>query len=37
MKIAIDLTPLYNRKKTGVELYAVDLYNNDTLILYLTH
>ena len=26
MKIAIDLTSLYGRKKTGVELYAIDLY-----------
>ena len=26
MKIAIDLTPLYGRKQTGVELYAIDLY-----------
>lgn len=26
MKIAIDLTALYGRKKTGVEYYAVDLY-----------
>ena len=26
MKIAIDLTPLYKRKRTGVELYAIDLY-----------
>lgn len=26
MKIAIDLTPLYGRKWTGVELYAIDLY-----------
>ena len=27
MKIAIDLTPLYGRKWTGVELYAIDLYH----------
>lgn len=26
MKIVIDLTPLYGRKKTGVEMYAIDLY-----------
>lgn len=26
MKIAIDLTPLYGRKRTGVEMYAIDLY-----------
>lgn len=26
MRIAIDLTPLHNRKWTGVELYAIDLY-----------
>lgn len=26
MKITIDLTPLYGRKKTGVEMYAIDLY-----------
>lgn len=26
IRIAIDLTPLYNRKWTGVELYAIDLY-----------
>lgn len=26
MKIAIDLTPLYGRKHTGVEMYAIDLY-----------
>ena len=26
MKIAIDLTPLFGRKRTGVEMYAVDLY-----------
>ena len=26
MRIAIDLTALYNRKWTGVELYAIDLY-----------
>lgn len=26
MKILIDLTPLYGRKWTGVELYAIDLY-----------
>lgn len=26
MKVSIDLTPLYGRKKTGVELYAIDLY-----------
>lgn len=26
MKIAFDLTPLYCRKKTGVEMYAIDLY-----------
>ena len=26
MKIAIDLTPLYGRKLTGVEMYAIDLY-----------
>lgn len=26
MKIAIDLTPLFNRKWTGIELYAIDLY-----------
>lgn len=26
MKIAIDLTPLYKRRRTGVELYAIDLY-----------
>lgn len=26
MKIAIDLTPLFGRKATGVELYAIDLY-----------
>lgn len=26
MRIAIDLTPLYGRKWTGVELYAIDLY-----------
>lgn len=24
MKIAIDLTPLYGRKRTGVEMYAID-------------
>lgn len=28
MKIAIDLTPLYGRKATGVELYAIDLYRS---------
>jgi glycosyltransferase involved in cell wall biosynthesis len=28
MKIAIDLTPLYGRKRTGVELYAIDLYKS---------
>lgn len=27
MKIAIDLTPLYGRKITGVEVYGIDLYN----------
>lgn len=26
MRIAIDLTPLYGRKHTGVEMYAIDLY-----------
>lgn len=26
MIIAIDLTPLYGRKRTGVEMYAIDLY-----------
>ena len=26
MKIAIDLTSLYGRKCTGVEMYAIDLY-----------
>lgn len=26
MKVAIDLTPLYGRKRTGVEMYAIDLY-----------
>lgn len=26
MRIAIDLTPLFGRKHTGVELYAIDLY-----------
>lgn len=26
MKIAIDLTPLYGRKHTGMEYYAIDLY-----------
>ncbi|MBQ8361086.1 MAG: glycosyltransferase family 4 protein [Bacteroidaceae bacterium] len=26
MKIAIDLTPLCGRKRTGVEMYAIDLY-----------
>lgn len=26
MKIAIDLTPIYGRKRTGVEMYAIDLY-----------
>ncbi len=26
MRIAIDLTPLYNRKRTGVEVYGIDLY-----------
>lgn len=26
MKIAIDLTPLYGRKRTGVEMYAIDFY-----------
>lgn len=26
MKIAIDLTALYGRKRTGVEMYAIDLY-----------
>lgn len=26
MRIAIDLTPLFGRKQTGVELYAIDLY-----------
>lgn len=26
MKIAIDLTPLHGRKRTGVEMYAIDLY-----------
>ena len=26
MKILIDLTPLYDRKRTGVEIYAIDLY-----------
>lgn len=25
-KIAIDLTPLFGRKRTGVEMYAIDLY-----------
>lgn len=25
-EIAIDLTPLYGRKRTGVEMYAIDLY-----------
>lgn len=25
-KIAIDLTPLFRRKRTGVEMYAIDLY-----------
>lgn len=28
MRISIDLTPLYKRKKTGVELYAIDLYKS---------
>lgn len=28
MKITIDLTPLYKRKRTGVELYAIDLYKS---------
>jgi glycosyltransferase involved in cell wall biosynthesis len=28
MTIAIDLTPLYGRKATGVELYAIDLYRS---------
>lgn len=27
MKIAIDLTSLYGRKRTGVEIYAIDLYH----------
>ena len=27
MKIAIDLTSLYGRKRTGVEVYAIDLYH----------
>ena len=27
MKIAIDLTPLYNRKATGVENYGIELYH----------
>ena len=26
MIIVIDLTPLYGRKRTGVEMYAIDLY-----------
>lgn len=26
MRIAIDLTPLFGRKRTGVEMYAIDLY-----------
>jgi len=26
MRIAIDLTPLYGRRRTGVEMYAIDLY-----------
>lgn len=26
MKVAIDLTPLFGRKRTGVEMYAIDLY-----------
>ena len=26
VRIAIDLTPLYGRKRTGVEMYAIDLY-----------
>lgn len=26
MKLAIDLTPLFGRKRTGVEMYAIDLY-----------
>ena len=26
MKIAIDLTSLYGRKRTGIEMYAIDLY-----------
>jgi glycosyltransferase involved in cell wall biosynthesis len=26
MKIAIDLTPLYNRKITGVEIYGIEMY-----------
>ncbi len=26
MRIAIDLTPLYNRRITGVEIYGIDLY-----------
>ena len=26
MRILIDLTPLYKRKKTGVEMYAIDFY-----------
>ena len=26
MRIVIDLTPLFGRKKTGVEMYAIDLY-----------
>lgn len=26
MKIAIDLTPLYNRKITGIEVYGIELY-----------
>lgn len=28
MRIAIDLTPLYGRKLTGVEMYAIDLYRS---------
>lgn len=27
MKVAIDLTPLFGRKCTGVEMYAIDLYH----------
>lgn len=26
MRIAIDLTSLYARKRTGIEMYAIDLY-----------